>query len=274
MGGGCGNASLPAARRGPIIRHVAQFRRLHVPALRVGELTLDPAQARHARGALRLEEGAEVEVFDEAGNVATGILAFSGARGASVRVMEVHSSAGSADSAAFSWSIASAVPKGERADWMVEKLSELGAAAFIPLITARSVVHPEGRGKRDRWQRLATESAKQSRRVGVMRIEELTKLEDAVGAGTGWYLSPSGDAIGMSEAIATTGPSGRLQLFIGPEGGWTPQEEDTMRRAGLKPVRLTDTILRTETAAVAAAAVVAILLGARDPTAPPASRPH
>ena len=90
---------------------------------------------------------------------------------------------------------------------MVEKLSELGAAAFIPLITARSVVHPEGRGKRDRWQRLATESAKQSRRVGVMRIEELTKLEDALAAaaGAGWYLSPGDDAVGVSEAVAEHG---------------------------------------------------------------------
>ena len=80
MGMGCGNASLPPAARGPIIARVAQFRRLHVPAPRVGELTLDPAQARHARGSLRLEEGAEVEVFDEAGNVATATLAYRGAQ--------------------------------------------------------------------------------------------------------------------------------------------------------------------------------------------------
>jgi 16S rRNA (uracil1498-N3)-methyltransferase len=263
MGRGCGNASLPPAGRGPIIGRVAQFRRLHVPALRVGELTLDPAQARHARGALRLEEGAEVEVFDEAGNVATGTLAYSGAHGASVRVAKIRTPAGDEGGAGFSWSVASAVPKGERADWMVEKLSELGAAAFIPLVTARSVVHPEGRGKRDRWQRLATESAKQSRRVGVMRIDELTKLEDAVAtaAGAGWYLSPSDDALRASEAVAARGLTDRLLLFIGPEGGWTPHEEETMRGAGLTPVRLTDTILRVETAAVAAAAVAAVLLG-------------
>jgi 16S rRNA (uracil1498-N3)-methyltransferase len=165
----------------------------------------------------------------------------------------------------FSWSVAAAVPKGERADWMVEKLSELGADAFIPLITARSVVHPEGRGKRGRWQRLATESAKQSRRAGVMRIGELTRLEDAVAlavaSGGGWYLSTADDAQPASNAVGEAAPGAALHLFIGPEGGWTQQELDAMNSAGLKPVRLMGTILRIETAAVAAAAVVAVLLG-------------
>jgi 16S rRNA (uracil1498-N3)-methyltransferase len=141
---------------------------------------------------------------------------------------------------------------------MVEKLSELGAAAFIPLITARSVVHPEGRGKRDRWQRLATESAKQSRRVGVMRIEELTKLEDAVrdsrvAGGTGCFLSTQADASPLTR-VTFGGPT--LTLFIGPEGGWSPGEIGHMSESGLTPAGLTTTILRVETAAVAAAAIV------------------
>jgi 16S rRNA (uracil1498-N3)-methyltransferase len=286
MGLGCGNASLPRAACGPIIGGVAQFRRLHVPALRVGELALDPAQARHARGPLRLEEGAAVEVFDEAGNVATGTLVYRGAHGASVHVTEVRPPAGP-EGGGFSWAVASAVPKGERADWMVEKLSELGAAAFVPLITARSVVHPEGRGKRDRWQRLATESAKQSRRAGVMRIEELTRLEVAVqsvaaGEGFGFVLSTEADAQPLSHAMKSTllrtsrgQPDAEaphaLTFFVGPEGGWTDEERALMGRAGLTPVRLTPTILRVETAAVAAAAVMGCLQLELNP-APPIAR--
>jgi len=255
-----GNDALPPRGPWPIIRGVAHFRRLHVPALHVGELPLDPAQARHARGALRLEEGAQVEVFDAAGNVATGTLRYSD-HGASVTVTSVPA----APTAAFSWSVASAVPKGERADWMVEKLSELGAAAFIPLATARSVVHPEGRGKRERWQRLSIEAAKQSRRVGVMRIGELTSLEHAVAAargGAGWYLSLDPRARPMAQVIreAPPAPEYALTLFVGPEGGWTPQELSMMDEAGLAALRLTDTVLRVETAAVAAAAVVAALM--------------
>ena len=67
--------------------------------------------------------------------------------------------------------------------------------------------------------------------------------------------------------------TGRRHLFIGPEGGWTPQEVETMRRAGLTAVRLTDTILRTETAAVAAAAITAVLMAAGAPVSPPGNKP-
>src|SRR6202011_2416558 len=134
---------------------------------------LDPSQARHAREVLRLPDGHPVEVFDDQGIVGTGVLVFEGPRDALVRVQQT-----SAEKPPATWSVASAVPKGERADWMVEKLSELGAAAFIPLIAARSVVLPEGRNKRERWVRIATESAKQSHRPGVMRIDELSPLEE------------------------------------------------------------------------------------------------
>ena len=80
----------------------------------------------------------------------------------------------------FTWTVASAVPKGPRADWMVEKLSELGATAFVPLQTARSVAMPSGSGKLDRWSRLAAEAAKQCGRPGVMRIEPLTPVADVI----------------------------------------------------------------------------------------------
>ena len=108
-----------------------------------------------------------------------------------------------------------------------------------------------------------------------MRIEELTKLQDAVAtaAGAGWFLSTYDDAVPASVAVAQRGVRSRLHLFIGPEGGWTPQEEETMRRAGLMPVRLTATILRVETAAVAAAAVAAVLLGGAITRGAPATKP-
>ena len=258
MAGGGGNESLPGLAVLPIIRRVAQARRLHVSSVRSGEIPLDASQARHARSVLRLTEGAEIEVFDDAGNVACGTLTGAGPHGAAVLVTSIHSAASVAE-AGFTWTVASAVPKGERADWMVEKLSELGAAAFIPLVTARSVVHPEGRGKRDRWERLATESAKQSRRAGVMRIAELTRLEDAVASaakgGAGCFLSIDADA-SLLDQLSNI-PTGSVTLFVGPEGGWTPSEIELLVRSGLTPARLTRTILRVETAAVAAAAVVA-----------------
>jgi 16S rRNA (uracil1498-N3)-methyltransferase len=164
--------------------------------------------------------------------------------------------------------VAAAIPKGDRADWMVEKLSELGVARFIPLITHRSVVHPKGHNKRERWQRIATESAKQSRRSGVMEIADVATLEgvltvkdeggwmkdEAPGEGARFYLSPTGASLTTSFVARASS-----LLLIGPEGGFTDDELRLMDDLGLTGVKLTGTILRVETAAVAAAAVVACL---------------
>lgn len=242
---------------GPVIR------RIHTPVLLEGENALGPVQTHHARAVLRLSDGDKVEIFDNAGRTAVGLLRFHSDGGAIVQVETFDTTPKSR--AGLRWSVAAAVPKGERADWMVEKLSELGAEAFIPLATARSVVLPAGKSKPQRWARIATESAKQSRRTGVMRIEPLMPLSDAVGqvatsGATGWCLSTGAAALQIA-AAARDYAGQLLTLFVGPEGGWTPQELALMSAAGLAEVSLTSTILRVETAAVAAGAVVAAMAG-------------
>lgn len=222
-------------------------------------MPLDPAQARHARQVLRLPEGHPVELFDDQGAVGTGVLVFDGARDALVRVERM-----SGAEPRTAWTVAAAVPKGERADWMVEKLSELGAAAFIPLAAARSVVLPQGSNKHQRWVRIATESAKQSRRSGVMQIGELRPLGqvlEIIRQGTpGICLSTWPASVPIARALRRAEPGGPLLLLVGPEGGWTDDELIECDRAGAVQARLTPTILRVETAAVAAAAIVAALL--------------
>jgi 16S rRNA (uracil1498-N3)-methyltransferase len=232
-----------------------------VPRLAAGEIALDPVQAHHARDVLRLTDGTEVEVFDDAGRVARGVLAVSAADGVAVRVERVEDASRGAESIRLT--IVAAVPKGDRADWMVEKLSELGVADFIPLAAARSVVLPEGKNKRERWVRIATEAAKQSRRAGVMRVGELTKLAAALelSCDQAWYFATEAGVapVGIREATDSTVPGSTVCAFIGPEGGWTDDELRHFTAAGALAVRLTDTILRVETAAVAVAAVVGSL---------------
>jgi 16S rRNA (uracil1498-N3)-methyltransferase len=247
-------------------------RRVHVEELRPGEIELDEASGHHIARVLRLTVDTEVELFDDRGSVASATIAQL-----EPRVVVKVDSVREASANVSRITIAAAVPKGERADWMVEKLSELGCAAWIPLATARSVVLPEGRNKRERWMRIATESAKQSRRAGVMRIEELTRVEDAVASvkdDLGVFLSTEAAAPSIVEALGggasteTRPASGaakwrdapRVSLFIGPEGGWSDEEIDRFTRANMLGLRLTDTILRVETAAIAAAAVVATWL--------------
>ena len=233
------------------------IRRVHVPQLRPGEIELAPGAGRHLRDVLRLAEGTPVELFDDAGATARGtIIALDPT--VIVRVEQV----ASAKIADEQITIAAAVPKGERADWMIEKLSELGCHRFIPLATARSVVLPEGKNKRDRWIRIATESAKQSRRAGVMRIEPLMPLKQAIEASQdslAGYLSTDPLADPIIDVLSDTGD---MILFIGPEGGWTNEEVDMFEQLSVRALKLTSTILRVETAAVAAATIAAVIAAA------------
>jgi 16S rRNA (uracil1498-N3)-methyltransferase len=230
------------------------LRRIHTRKLHVGKVALTPEQVHHVRKVLRLADGETIEVFDDAGNVAAGVLRFDGSTDASVHV-ETIATAGARE---FSLIIAAAVPKGERADWMIEKLSELGVDAFVPLAAARSVVLPEGRNKYERWERIATESAKQSRRTGTMRIDRLTPVDAAMGGlqAPGWVCSTTGNPTPLNLMLQRRPAA--LTVFIGPEGGWSEEELAGFADAGITSIGLTQTALRVETAAIAAASVLLI----------------
>ena len=231
------------------------IRRFHTPRVVTGLNPLDARQGKHARDVLRLEEGAEVELFDDAGTVATGVLVYE-ANKAAVRIDQLRDAP---SPMSVEITVAAAIPKGERADWMIEKLSELGISVFVPLAAERSVVVPEGTHKRDRWQRIATESAKQSRRRGVMRIDPTTQVESVLTL-PGICLSTREDAKPLPDVLSELREARAITLLIGPEGGWTDDELKQFQSAGVRFARLTESVLRVETAAIAAAAVAAMLL--------------
>ena len=198
---------------------------------------------------LRIEVGDTVEAFDSEGRSAIGTID----RLEPTVVLRIDTIV--EPPSGNTLIVASAVPKGERADWLVEKLSEIGVGRWIPLRTARSVVHPEGE-KTKRWDRIAIEAAKQSRRAGIIAIDPLTdlfSLLDRSDATTSFVLSTRKDAAGICDALVNRTPA---MLLIGPEGGWADAEEDELRTRGLTPVSLGPTILRIETAAVVAAGIV------------------
>jgi len=213
---------------------------------------LDPASAHHVRDVLRLTVGTAIEAFDDAGDVGRGTVSSCDHDRVIIHIEQVVARDPSQD---FSLTVASAIPKGDRADWMVEKLSEIGCARWIPLATDRAVVLPAGKNKHDRWARLATESAKQSRRRGVMRVDPLVSLDNLLATHVSGQLriclSTSSEATSFASFIPFDAAS--ALLFIGPEGGWTDTELSTFSSSGIHHARLTDSILRVETAAVVAA---------------------
>jgi 16S rRNA (uracil1498-N3)-methyltransferase len=228
-------------------------RRVHVDHLpeAPAAVSLTDAQVHHLRDVLRLRPGETVELFDDRGAVAFGVLEENAPRW-QVRI-EHHLNIAPE---LCRLTVAAAVPKGERADWMVEKLSELGVAKFTPLAASRSVVLPAGENKRKRWERLAVESAQQSKRIGVMEIGDLVApIEVIRSAGRDvWVLSTASDATPIVSRLPTL--PAEVTVLIGPEGGWTAEELHSFSTAGAIAVSLTATVLRIETAAVAAAAIV------------------
>ncbi len=225
-------------------------RRFHVEQVRPGDNRLGADASHHAKKVLRLQVGDEVELFDSAGTVGQGTIISDNNGELIVNVTQAHAS----DVGVRSLHIASAVPKSSRADWLIEKLSELGVTRFTPLSTERAVVLPEGTGKRDRWQRIAEEASRQSGRAGVMAIDLLTPLDKMLIGEPGLFGStrPPTDSLA---AIVSREPA-IPTILIGPEGGWSDGEIAKLTTAGWRAVTLGPTVLRIETAALAAAAIV------------------
>jgi 16S rRNA (uracil1498-N3)-methyltransferase len=158
-------------------------------------------------------------------------------------------------------------PEGERGDWLVEKLAELGVSELVPLETQRAR-WPDAQ-RHERWERLAISALRQSRSPWRLRVAPPAGLEAAL-AGTGpgarWLADPDG-APGSSQRLLPEEP---VTGAIGPSAGFSDDERKLLRSHGFVTVRLAPLRLRTETAAVALAALWAASRGAAAAPAAPA----
>ncbi len=218
-------------------------------------------EAEHALRVLRLKTGAEVVLFDGRGEEASGSIVSVQEDAFEV---EIRSRTHSTRRKRHLLEIAAAVPKGARADWMVEKCAEFGIGALHLLRTDRGEVEP-GEGKLSRWRRKAAEAAKQSGNTEVMNVSPARSVGDLLKEAAGrqvLFCDPRRSEVTLAQALAALHfaepPVGCVLVFIGPEGGFTEQEMAAMEHAGGRPVRLARSILRVETAAAAVAAVWAI----------------
>jgi 16S rRNA (uracil1498-N3)-methyltransferase len=145
--------------------------------------------------------------------------------------------------------------KFDRMEWAVEKCTELGVARIVPAIAQRTETHlAAAAAKRvERWRRIVQQAAEQSRRSSPPEISDLLKLKDALSlpADVRIMLSESEQEVMLKDAIAP----GSIALAVGPEGGWTENELQLFRHAGWISASLGSTILRAETAAIAATAI-------------------
>ena len=153
-----------------------------------------------------------------------------------------------------------AIFKFDRMEWAIEKATELGAAKIVPVIAQRSDTHlvAAAQKRAERWRRIATEASQQSRRNSPAEVLDPMKLKEALTGANGVrvVLSEYEKRRQLGAVLRTIDPAAPISLAIGPEGGWTEKELEGFSSAGWVTASLGTNILRTETAAIAALAVV------------------
>ena len=211
-------------------------------------------EARHLSKVRRVPVGELVTLFDGLGRSTVAKVDEIGRDRIELTLVE---DSGSDKALDGPFVLATAVPKGDRFDWLVEKATELGVTRLIPLITARSVVDPRS-GKLDRLRRLIIEASKQSGRSRLMDLGPPTSWAQWVsqamtGVETCFFAHPSGSReMGDPRPDLSLG----IGLAIGPEGGFTDEEVEAAQHARHRMIGLGPTILRVETAALAATVAV------------------
>jgi 16S rRNA (uracil1498-N3)-methyltransferase len=235
-------------------------RRLHVPRERIdaGRARLAAADVHYLRDVLRLEPGASLEVFDGEGGAYDARLCASG------DLLELGERRDAPPPAARI-ALAFALARGEKGDLVVQKATELGVALLVPFEAERSVVRLDGRRGEERarrWQRIAAEAARQCGRSEVPEVRVPATLATALASvPAGWrkvvFHEAGGEALaGVLDAAA----QGHV-VVTGPEGGLTAAEVDVCRAAGARVATIGPRVLRAETAAIAAVALLQHRLG-------------
>ncbi|NLB53591.1 MAG: 16S rRNA (uracil(1498)-N(3))-methyltransferase [Syntrophomonadaceae bacterium] len=225
-------------------------------------IEIDKQQSHHIEKVLRLRIGDSVELFDGLGNVFNCRL-HSNKNG--VLQAEILSCSQHQNEPSVSIILAQGIAKGEKMDYVIQKAVEIGVTAIIPFVSERTIVMLDGKKaaqKTSRWQTIAREACKQSKRNFVPEVksvvefpqliadlqhkravmlyegEEKTKLRDILHKFKGSLASQS------------------ITIIVGPEGGFSPSEAEAAKKNSVIPISLGSGILRTETAGLVAASII------------------
>jgi 16S rRNA (uracil1498-N3)-methyltransferase len=213
---------------------------------------LDGSEFHHLTRVMRAGLGDQVVLFDGRGNAAECQISSLTKTCASLQILKRHTEPQDVRPVV----LATAVPKTDRFRWLVEKATELGVSRLIPLQTRRSVTEP-GSNKLDKMRATVIEACKQSGRNRLMTIDAVTDwksfLKCVPDIGTLVLADPGGAIIAN---VWEMRPRDRpVVLLVGPEGGFTEAEVEHAVEAGGRRISLGPHILRTETAAIALAAL-------------------
>jgi 16S rRNA (uracil1498-N3)-methyltransferase len=237
-------------------------RRFFVEAIERGHAQITGQDAHHLTRVLRVEAGQKFEISD---NIQVHLAEVETARKdlVSFRILERIDAA----EPLIHTALFASLIKFERFEWLIEKATELGVSALTPVRAERSEKGLEAAALKrlSRWKRIAREASEQSRRARLPDIEAPIDLAEVLRSGRSdrCYALDEAEAPPILSAFPETRQAGdRVALLVGPEGGWTDREREAIAAAGWTAVSLGGQILRAETAAIAALAIVNACWGA------------
>lgn len=239
------------------------------------KIHLKGKEVHHIVNVMRLRSGDKIVTFDGTGAEYTGIIEkislsriLIGIEQTTFRLPEE----------SFSVTLAQAIPRKAKMNYIVQKCAELGVWRIIPLQTTRTVVRLKGGqegSQYKRWERIAREASKQCGRTQLTEIGRLTRFEQAVEGITSYDLALIPCLAEGTRDLKTvllsykkdrsSKRAARIIVFIGPEGGFTPEEIKTSQDNGAIAVSLSKNILKSDTAAISSLAIINYELGATCP---------
>ncbi|MFV0276279.1 MAG: 16S rRNA (uracil(1498)-N(3))-methyltransferase [Parahaliea sp.] len=229
--------------------------RIHTPqALAAGaELTLEPGPSAHLVRVLRLGNGAALALFDGVGNEFAATLTAAARHAVVVRLGERLPNAAESPLAI---ELGIGISRGERMDWVLQKATELGVASVVPLLTERTEVRlraERAQKKQQHWQQVMVSACEQCGRARLPALSDPRPLAD-------WARDCRAERRYVLHHRATpaggSGAPASVALAVGPEGGLSETEIDLCLAAGFTALTLGPRVLRTETAPLAALAIV------------------
>ena len=225
-----------------------------------GRAYIAGADALHIAKALRMRPGEALTLCDGKGTDFDGVLETVTDRQVTVRIS---ASRPSQAEPTLAVTLYQGLPKGDKMDWIIQKAVELGVSAVVPVATRRSVARLEGKAdkKQERWQRIAAEAAGQCGRGMLPSVERPLSWSQALSRLSGEPALVFYEGGGRPLRELVTPSTRRLSVFVGPEGGFDPEEIDAIRRQGGGVATLGPRILRCETAPLAALTLLMHLSG-------------
>ncbi|MEL0081941.1 MAG: 16S rRNA (uracil(1498)-N(3))-methyltransferase [Gammaproteobacteria bacterium] len=225
-----------------------------VPLTEGDSIELPEAAARHAVTVLRLKIGDLIVLFNGQGGEYRACLQSANRRQVQMEIIEFIP----ADrESALHTRLVQALGKGDRTEWAIRKAVELGVSEIVPLLTERTQVkltQQKSDQREGRWRKLIIAACEQSGRTRIPPLRSAVTLGDRVAGDSDTeriILDPR-----ASECLQVAPAVTKVELLVGPEGGFTDQEYQLASHSGYRPARLGPRVLRTETAPLAALALL------------------